>query len=675
MLTSRGWWFLLFVFALLLTGLIGQFVVSYFLPTERIHLANPLSIVLVGLTLLSWFCAEWLLFAVRLGRMRRGAQVARAVGDDRGPIEALWAGRTFLVRVQVVWPDGLRMPYAAVTERIPFGVEFVKGETRFEGPVEENRPTEMNYMIRCPATGRIRFEGLRVQIADLQGFFYHETFLPAVAEFRVLPPLADIRGRSPTVKRTNLLPPPGHHRHRRAGTGSELLDLRDYLPGDPPKTIAWKVSARRDRLITKEFESEVPLRLTLFVDTSNSVRVGPPGQNALAGLVQVAAAVAQASAGTRDLTGLCLFDEHHATAVRPARGARHLAQLLNMLTDASGLAPTVGEAPLEGLTRLAHGFAEEVCPELMRSDINRVPYWMPWLLPKPAYTIRDRQPTDRLYRLLPVLLPIYWIGGLVFVAAAYLALISLLDGLQLPLYYSLPLIAILGFALPLIFLRVPPALFFSKRRQQMRWRKQLAAVLSVHYGLQPGGLARLLEDDDYFSRHVQRFLAEHHVPYDLPLYDRHGAYLFATPAKVRILADALVRAVGRGRDNELFVLLADLLELPEALDPLLRAVKVALARHHRVVVVCPWPPGIAAPRTRDAELPGQVSSVETGAKASLGVRAMLETATTARFHRAFYDLRRTFGRVGVPVTCAQSGDSPRLILDRMELLRGLGRKR
>ena len=40
------------------------------------------------------------------------------------------------------------------------------------------------------------------------------------------------------------------------------------MPGDPPRTIAWKVSARRDRLITKEFESEVPVRCTLFLDTS-----------------------------------------------------------------------------------------------------------------------------------------------------------------------------------------------------------------------------------------------------------------------------------------------------------------------------------------------------------------------------------------------------------------------
>src|SRR5439155_4713729 len=137
-------------------------------------------------------------------------------------------------------------------------------------------------------------------------------FLRDGTEYRVLPPLADASGHAPTVKRHNLLPPPGVHRLHRAGTGSELLDLRDYLPGDPPKTIAWKASARRDRLITKEFESEVPLRCTLFLDTSQSVRRGGPGNNALTRLAEVAACVAQANAAARDLTGLCIFDESGA---------------------------------------------------------------------------------------------------------------------------------------------------------------------------------------------------------------------------------------------------------------------------------------------------------------------------------------------------------------------------
>src|SRR5262249_8641208 len=152
-------------------------------------------------------------------------------------------------------------------------------------------------------------------------------------------------GGGPTVKRHNELPPPGIHRLRKPGSGSELLDLRDYLPGDPPRTIAWKVSARRDRLITKEFESEVPVRCTLFVDVSSSVRVPSPAEQAGGGkkekepaggvyykpldrLIDVAAGVIQGSATVRDLTGLCLFDEHSSQIVRPERTANHRNRLL-----------------------------------------------------------------------------------------------------------------------------------------------------------------------------------------------------------------------------------------------------------------------------------------------------------------------------------------------------------
>ena len=108
-------------------------------------------------------------------------------------------------------------------------------------------------------------------------------------------------------------------------------------------------------------------------------------------------------------------------------------------------------------------------------------------------------------------------------------------------------------------------------------------------------LKLLLEDDDQMSLYLQRFLAEHQVPYALPLYDAMGRYQFASPEKIDVLASALLRTIGKGHDNELFVLLADLLELDDALDPLLKAVRVAVSRHHQVIVVVPWPSGMRPP--------------------------------------------------------------------------------
>src|SRR5262249_28397945 len=90
---------------------------------------------------------------------------------------------------------------------------------------------------------------------------------------------------------------------------------------------------------------------------------------------------------------------------------------------------------------------------------------------------------------------------------------------------------------------------FIRRGRHYRWRKKLSALLSVRHRLMPQGLSELLEDDRLFAEHVQRFLAEHQVPYALPLYGPAGEYLYKEPRKVEVLARALLRAVARGKDN------------------------------------------------------------------------------------------------------------------------------
>src|SRR5262249_32471934 len=212
---------------------------------------------------------------------------------------------------------------------------------------------------------------------------------------------------------------------------------------------------------------------------------------------------------------------------------------------------------------------------------------------------------------------------------------------------------------------------------------------------------------------LQRFLADHHVPYSLPLYDDSGRYLFAAPQKVEVLARGLLRAVGRGRDNELFVILADLLELSDELEPLLQTIKVALARHHQVMVICPWPAGVpwrgreeeperfedggSKMEDRGSRIEDRASESESGGRGRPGgsrssildprssarrrrltgsrPSAFLQRLTADRFHQAFRRLQRTFARLGVPVICARDSEPARLIIERMNRLRPLGMKR
>ena len=215
--------------------------------------------------------------------------------------------------------------YAVLEDRLPAGADVIEGEVDETAAIPSGEPVDVTYVLKCPAPGVLRFEGVKVvRVAPDP----ERVLLPAACssanpiEFLVLPPLADDEGRQRADKRFNMLPPPGIHRLRRPGSGDELLDLRDYRPGDPPKMIAWKTSARKDKLITKEYEKRyVPVRCVLFLDTSDAVRKLGSARRQHTAHTRMAGVAAwswpKRRAANRDLVGLTTFDDKTATTTPP----------------------------------------------------------------------------------------------------------------------------------------------------------------------------------------------------------------------------------------------------------------------------------------------------------------------------------------------------------------------
>ncbi|MGF1583456.1 MAG: DUF58 domain-containing protein [Gemmataceae bacterium] len=673
MLTTRGGWVLVSAFLLVCLSLFAQ------LP----------SLAFIGLTLLVWFFWNQLAFQLKFHWQRNKFQLHLEVQDELGPVQSLWAGKHFRVFVSLSSKSRLPSTYLRMTARLPYHGVGPKVAPTTQGVTRRGRSLDITYTIVCVSPGTVRFEGVEIQCADLHGFFYTRLFLRCPKLYSVLPGVYAASNHSPLLKRENLLPLLGAHRHPRPGSGSELLDLRDYIAGDPPKTIAWKVSARRDRLITKEFESEVPLQCTFFVDVSNSVRVGSPGRNALTRVVEITAAVSQATSAVRDMPGLCVFDgEKVLSYLRPTRGTKHLVQIMHELAKVAQLPPTSPQLHETDLLALGYSFASEVYPDMLTDEINSFPWWLPWWAPRPPAATRNKRETSG-RRLSGALWRLSWyasggvavgvvLGILIFVGIPALFreisenLLAFLPVQPfviafLPIFNILGLLAWgMGTWLGQGFLR---RLLTTGRAEWRRYkrRKQLSALLAFHYQLGPGGIGWLMEDQTAFAHYTQQFLGEHHVPYQPPLYSENGQYLFAAPEKIEKLTQALLRAIARGKDNELFVLVVDLLELEDHLEPLLKAVKVALARHHEVVVVCPWPPRIPLPKSKRSKIEREDELLDLLTISN--VRRLIHEAAGLRMQKAYERLRQRFGKLGVSVVCAAHDDSVRLVVDKLDRLR------
>ena len=652
MLTSRGWWFL---FVISEAALFGVLVVAKYAPTVPIF----------ALTLVLWFVAEWIWFATRTTAANGRIAIERRILQGDRELPTLWAGVDCTIRVTIRLTGGPALPFVSLADKLPVGQHIQSGHRRTISRLSQNEPIVLEYKIHPNAPGVVRFEGVELRTADLCGFFYRRIFFRSPTEYLVLPPLTDDDGTQRANKRFNTLPPPGVHRIRRAGSGTELLHLRDYLVGDPPKTIAWKASARKDKLITKELESDVPVRCVLFLDASNSTRLGAVGATPLAKLAGIGAGVLQAAAGDRDLVGLTVFDEIETRVQQPARTRRHTMQLLRILAETAGKPAETTDGDAATLQRHAYSLAQDLYPDLLEKRVNSRPFGLFWipLLDSPMKWI--------------LLVPLLW-QVLSWRAENFNAVVEMSRSIARPRSMEdLPLLL----AVFLFIMMAPSVLtaiywfffgirgFIPPRSRELSKRKQLGALFAGRNGDTPASIERCIHDDAFFIEKASHFLVEHHHQPPPKLFEKNGDYRFRCPEKVPILAGALLRTIGFARDNELYIILADLVELSDAVEPLLRSIRVARGKHHLVLVLLPWPEDLPPPLDpRDPATP-----VKKSKRTTLG--GVIQTSLVEGYHRKYEDLRLALVRAGASVVRVNQGDPVRLILARLDRIRGAGIRR
>ena len=133
----------------------------------------------------------------------------------------------------------------------------------------------------------------------------------------------------------------GLHRSPRKGFSVEFADHRPYQPGDDLRYVDWKIAARADRWVVKQFEEETNLRATIVLDVSRSMDwTGATVRlTKLAYSERLCAALALLLIRQRDAVGLIRFDEGVRSSIPPrARNAQWRRIIAGLTEPGSGRA-------------------------------------------------------------------------------------------------------------------------------------------------------------------------------------------------------------------------------------------------------------------------------------------------------------------------------------------------
>jgi uncharacterized protein (DUF58 family) len=128
--------------------------------------------------------------------------------------------------------------------------------------------------------------------------------------------------------------PGGDERSRLRGAGIEYSDVREYQPGDDPRSIDWNLSARSDKTYVRESVPDRGADVWLLVDTSRSLDWGTARCLKRQTSLELAAAASHLLARHGNRIGALLFDRNIHTVIRPASGRSALLRLVAMVERA-----------------------------------------------------------------------------------------------------------------------------------------------------------------------------------------------------------------------------------------------------------------------------------------------------------------------------------------------------
>lgn len=195
-------------------------------------------------------------------------------------------GKPVALRTRLTSRGGMPQSGVAVVDVLPDALRALDAPDK---PMDwwNGREGERSFTVEPLVRGVHRIESVRVDGSDPLGLFFFDADLPCVSELVVHPtPLAGFErgawGGGPVGVRER-------DGAARRGDGLEFHGVRDYRPGDSPRRVHWRTSAKRGRLAVVEFEKAFRQDLLVAIDLGPECAVGSGRETPLEHAIKAAA--------------------------------------------------------------------------------------------------------------------------------------------------------------------------------------------------------------------------------------------------------------------------------------------------------------------------------------------------------------------------------------------------
>ncbi|HKE37019.1 MAG TPA: DUF58 domain-containing protein [Candidatus Baltobacteraceae bacterium] len=209
-------------------------------------------------------------------------------------------------------------------------LRFTTGEAA--GDVPARSEATISWSAVPIARGEDKVRTLYVCYENVLGLLQRRMKVDAPEAFRVFPDLSAVE-RYGSLHVRNRLIEAGLRKMRLRGSGTEFESLREFSDGDPFRSIDWKATARRGKVMVAQYEVERSQNVMLVLDCGRLMTPRIGDQRKLDYAVTAALSLATIAGLASDRVGVVAFAGKILAASAPRSTRSSIAKLTELLYD------------------------------------------------------------------------------------------------------------------------------------------------------------------------------------------------------------------------------------------------------------------------------------------------------------------------------------------------------
>ena len=211
--------------------------------------------------------------------------------------------------------------------------ELSSRDERLTGLFDAGAAGTLEYRLVATKRGAHALRRLYVRALPAMGLFYRQFVVDLPEPLHVFPNLVNLRQYELRVRR-GLMAEMGLARVKRLGQGSEFESLRLYGQGDPLSRVEWKATAKRSRLIVRNYQPEREQSVIVALDVGRATAGQFDGVSRLDHFVNATMILAYVVLRQGDWLSLVAFSdriESYLPRVRHIKSIERVAEALYRL--------------------------------------------------------------------------------------------------------------------------------------------------------------------------------------------------------------------------------------------------------------------------------------------------------------------------------------------------------